>query len=527
MTGVQTCALPISRALLERVELGRDVEWGADGHDEPADLERVDPTCGDEERRVVEGGIVPTDPRNHELRDLLSRGQGVKQGVDGGGGGGGTAVPPCRRTARGTPNDDPEYQEPMRAHHLAVYGLLTAAFSRPATAQVRPGIEVLLADSQDLVRGKRVGLLTNPTGVDRAGHRDVDVLLTVDGVRLMALFSPEHGFRGTEDRPGIPDAVDSATGLPIYSLYAGVPARALAALDSIDAVVIDLQDIGARYYTYVSTAVALARDAAGRGKPVVVLDRPNPIGGEVVQGNVRATAGDPVKDFVGFLPVPMRHGMTLGELMLLANDTLRIHADLTIVPAAGWRRNMYYDNTRLPWVRPSPNMPDLESALHYPGICLFEGTNLSVGRGTPVAFQVIGAPWLDADAVLRWLQEQERARGKGKGEGLAGVEVAVTTFMPRGPTDFKYDGVELRGIRLRVVDRGRYDPTRAAVLLLSALRAVHPDSFRISSARFDRLAAGPELRQAIQAGRAPSAIWRSWGPGLARFRRARAKYLLY
>ena len=405
----------------------------------------------------------------------------------------------------------------MRAHRLAVFGFLAAACSRPAPAQVRPGIEVLLADSLHLVRGKRVGLLTNHTGIDRAGRRDID-LLTAHGVRLTAVFSPEHGFRGTEDRPDIPDAVDSASGLPIYSLSAGVPARALARLDSVEVVVIDLQDIGARYYTYVSTAVALARAAAARGKPVVVLDRPNPIGGEAVQGTVRAGAGDPVRDVVGFLPVSMRHGMTLGELLRFAADTLRIRADLTIVPAAGWRRDAYYDATGLPWVRPSPNMPDLESAMHYPGLCLFEATNLSVGRGTPFAFQVIGAPWLDSAAVVRRLRA---------GEGMAGVEVSVTAFTPRGPTDLKYDGVALPGIRLRVLDRRRYDPTRTAVALLSALVAVHPDSFRIGAARFDQLAAGPELRQAIQAGRAPHAIWRSWGPSLARFRRARAKYLLY
>jgi len=170
----------------------------------------------------------------------------------------------------------------------------------------------------------------------------------------------------------------------------------------------------------------------------------------------------------------MRHGMTLGELLRLANDRLHLHATLTVVPAAGWRRSLYFDATGLPWVKPSPNMPDLESAMHYPGTCLFEGTNLSVGRGTALAFQIVGAPWLDTAAVLERLREG----GRGKGEGLPGVEVSGMTFTPRAPTDGKYDGIELRGIRLRVTDRRRYDPTKAAVALLAALRVVHRDSLR-------------------------------------------------
>src|SRR5206468_9422850 len=219
-------------------------------------------------------------------------------------------------------------------------------------------------------------------------------------------------------------AVDSASGLPIYSLYGGTPLSRLAALDSLDVLLVDLQDIGARYSTYPASATQLMREAARRGQSVIVLDRPNPIGGDVAQGNVRARAGDPDSAFVGFLPIPMRHGMTLGELLRLANDRLHLHATLTVVPAAGWRRSLYFDATGLPWVKPSPNMPDLESAMHYPGTCLFEGTNLSVGRGTGFAFQVVGAPWLDADAVLRRIRNGSR----GTGVGVAGVELTATRF---------------------------------------------------------------------------------------------------
>jgi uncharacterized protein YbbC (DUF1343 family) len=411
----------------------------------------------------------------------------------------------------------------MRAHHLSVLGLGLLWVTPPvAPLAVRPGIEVLLADSAHLLAGKRVGLLSNHTGVDRQRRRDVDVLLAAApaGARLTVLFSPEHGFRGTEDRSGLPDAVDSVTGLPIYSLYGGSRSAAHAALDSLDVLLIDLQDIGARYYTYVSTAASLLRAAAGRGKRVVVLDRPDPIGGVAVQGNVRATLGEPDSAFVGFLPVPMRHGMTLGELLRMANDLLGLHADLVIVPADGWRRGVYFDGTALPWVKPSPNMPDLESATHYPGTCLFEATNVSVGRGTASAYQMIGAPWLDAAAVRR------RLRSIG-GSALAGVELRDTMFTPRSPTDSKYDGVAVRGLRLRILDRNRYDPTHLAVALLAAIRAVHPDSFRFRDAGFDRLAAGPELRLALLAGRAPARIWRAWDEALRQFRAVRAKYLVY
>ncbi len=336
-------------------------------------------------------------------------------------------------------------------------------------------------------------------------------------MRLTLLLSPEHGFRGTEDRPGLPHAVDSATGLPIYSLYGPKQTPESVPLAGLDAVLIDLQDIGARYYTYVSTAVILMQRAAQQGVPVIVLDRPNPLGGGAVQGNVRAKPAAE-QTFVGFLPIAMRHGMTLGEMLLLANDALGIGARLTVVPAAGWRRDMYFDATGLPWVKPSPNMPDLESALHYPGTCLFEGTNLSVGRGTPLAFQVIGATWVDAEAVIRRLKD---------GEGLDGVELVADTLTPHAPSDMKNDGVRINVIRLHVTDRARYDPTHTAVALLAAFRAVHPDSLKFVVERFDLLAAGPELRQAILAGQGPEGVWGAWDTGLERFRGVRGKYLLY
>lgn len=376
---------------------------------------------------------------------------------------------------------------------------------------------MLLSDSAHLIAGKGLGLLSNHTGVDHLGRRDADLLRAAHGARLTILFSPEHGFRGTEDRSGLPDSRDSATGLPIYSLYGGSRSASRAALDSIDVLLIDLQDIGARYFTYIATATQLMRDAARVGKRVIVLDRPDPIGGLAVQGNVRARVGDPDSAFVGFLPIAMRHGMTLGEMARMANDLLALRADLVIVPALGWKRDMFYDQTSLPWVKPSPNMPDLESATHYPGLCLFEGTNVSVGRGTATAFQVLGAPWLNPTRVIERLERS----------ALEGVEVTAAAFTPVGPTDGKYPGVELPALRLRVTDRAKYDPTRLAVALLVAIRAVHPTDFQFRAQSFDRLAAGPELRLAIEAGQESPQIWSGWDAGLTRFRTSRSKYLIY
>jgi uncharacterized protein YbbC (DUF1343 family) len=375
----------------------------------------------------------------------------------------------------------------------------------------------VLTDSAHLIAGKRLGLLTNNTGVDHQGRRDVDLLLTASGVRLTVLFSPEHGFRGTEDRSGLPDGRDSASGLPIYSLYGGSRTAARAAVDSVDVLLIDLQDIGARYYTYIGTTVQLMRDATRAGKRVIVLDRPDPVGGAAVQGNVRARAGDPDSAFSGFMPVAMRYGMTLGELARLANDVMALGTDLVVVPALGWNRTMFYDQTGLPWVKPSPNMPDIESALLYPGTCLFEGTNVSVGRGTATAFRVLGAPWLDPERVIARLDTA----------ALRGVDVRATVFTPIAPTDSKYAGVALKGIELRVRDRQVYDPTKLAIALLVAIRAVHPGDFQFRAQSFDRLATAPELRTAIEAGRSAQEIWSSWTGDLERFRETRGKYLIY
>jgi uncharacterized protein YbbC (DUF1343 family) len=391
---------------------------------------------------------------------------------------------------------------------------------------VLPGIDVLLADSSALVLGKRVGLVTNHTGVSttaselRGGSSvpisTVDALFGYPGIQLVALFTPEHGLAGSA---GAGDRVASGThegtGLPIYSLYSAETRRPLPhMLEGVDVLLFDIQDVGARYYTYVYT-MALAMEAAGQaGIPFVVLDRPNPIGGTHVQGNVLDTA---FASFVGMYPVPMRHGLTPGELARLYAGEFDVQADLTVVPVNGWRRDVWYDETHLPWTPPSPNMPSLESATHYPGTCLFEGTNLSVGRGTDRAFQWIGAPWLDENVLAERLN----------GYGLPGVQFVPATFTPVSPGDAKWPGTEVHGVRFVVTDRGPYDPVRAAVAALVETRRLSGDQWQWRASHFDALSGTDKLRLAIDAGRTFDEITAEWAGPLAEFERIRAKYLIY
>jgi uncharacterized protein YbbC (DUF1343 family) len=281
----------------------------------------------------------------------------------------------------------------------------------------------------------------------------------------------------------------------------------------VDLLLVDLQDAGARYYTYLFTTVEVMRSAARRGVRVVVLDRPDPIGAPV-QGNVLDSA---YRTPVGLLAVPMRHGMTLGELARLARLELGLATDLAIVPVAGWRRAAPLDATGLPFIPPSPNLRSLESLYHYPGLCLFEGTNLSVGRGSEAPFEQVGAPWLDTARVL----------ARVRAAGLPGVRFEGVGFTPRRPGDGKYGDTALAGIRLGVTDRSRYDPTAVAVHLLAAIRAVHGERFAWIPRHFDRLAGGPALREQLEAGTDPDAIVRGWAPQLEAFRARRKSALLY
>jgi len=381
-------------------------------------------------------------------------------------------------------------------------------------AVVLPGIEVLLADSTHLIRGLRVGLITNHTGMDSAGKPTIDRLVEAPEVELVALYSPEHGIRGTV-RGGdlIESQRDEITGLPIHSLYGETRKPSPEMLQGVDVLLFDIQDVGARYYTYVST-MALAMEAAGEaGIPFVVLDRPNPIGGIAVQGTILDPA---YSTFVGLYPVPMRHGMTPGELARMFVGEFGIEADLHVVPVAGWQRAMGFGETGLPWVPLSPNMPSVESALHYPGSCLFEGTNISVGRGTGEAFQILGAPWLDGESLVRALEQYE----------IPGVRFEAASFTPQSPGDRKFDGEEIPGVRLTATGP-EYDPTLASLALLREIRDMSGDHWEWRVSHFDRLAGTDLIRLGIEEGMSVTEMREGWDEALERFQEMRVPYLIY
>ena len=407
----------------------------------------------------------------------------------------------------------------MRAAALALSLLAACAgpVATPSAAQsaagVRPGIEVFLADVPERLRGKRVALLTNASAIDRAGTPDIDLIARHPQLTLVALLAPEHGIRGTVmDGDPIADEVDPKTGVPVHSLYkaeGGAPTPEM--LKDADVVVYDLLEVGGRTWTYVSS-MALAMQAAKRkGIPFVVLDRPNPIGGEIVEG---ALIKPGFTSFVGMYPIPARHGMTVGELAKYFNEKHGIGADLIVVEAANWRRSQWMDDTGLPWRNPSPNLRSLAALMHYPGTVYFEGTSITEGRGTDRPFEQVGAPWLDAPALARTMN----------GMALPGIRFEAIT-MPVEPKGRKWAGQTIPAIRLAVTDKRAYRPVRTALLLIDAARRQHPQDFKWTGT-IDRLTGSDQVRLAIEGGRlAP--LLAEWDREAAAFAEARKPYLLY
>ena len=414
-----------------------------------------------------------------------------------------------------------------------VMAACTHAAPTPAVApatRVRPGITVLLDDSIGVVRGKRIALLTNHTGIDEHGVSDIELLRDSRargaGVRLVRLFSPEHGIRGTEDRTHIESGVDERSGLPVHSLFteaAIAPPDSL--LTDLDALVFDLQDVGTRTWTYVGSMIYAMRAAARRHLPIIVLDRPNPITGSHVDGpmldSTLANPNEPSPRRPGkayaLYPFPLRHGMTMGELARFYNETLGIGAPLVVIPMSGWKRPMWFDETGLPWVRPSPNLPTPLSALVYPALVAFEGSNVSVGRGTPDAFQRFGAPWMKADEIATMLNTR----------GAAGVRFEVDPFTPIDPGDGKYGGQRIPGIRVVVTDRNAVRPGHLCAEILWALSRANRDSLRIRDATFDERFGSPAMRQAILGGEDPDRVVDRGQRGVDDFEGSVRRFLLY
>lgn len=387
-----------------------------------------------------------------------------------------------------------------------------AAQEREAAApadEVLTGIDVLEREQFARLRGRRLGLITNHTGINRRGEPTALVLKNAPGVTLAALFSPEHGYEGRLDRDKIADGRDPLTGVPIYSLYGETRKPTAASLQEIDTLVFDIQDIGARFYTYISTMGAAMQAAAEHQKRFLVLDRPNPIGGTTVSGPLLDAGRE---SFTAFHSLPVRHGMTVGELARMFQKELNLPLDLEVVAMEGWRREQLFEDTGLAWINPSPNMRNMNAALLYPGIGLLETTNLSVGRGTDTPFERLGAPWLDG----RRLAAELRRAGI---EGVAFLPIAFT------PSASVFQGEACQGVQFAITDRASFDPLRLGLEIAVALRRLYPDQWQVD--KIDRLLASRQTLAAIESATPAAEIQASLAPAVEEFLSRRKQFLIY
>ena len=386
--------------------------------------------------------------------------------------------------------------------------------------RVQLGSERLLASSA--LDGKRVGVVCNPASVDHGFGHIADRVASHTGARLAAIFGPQHGFRSDvqENMVETGHGTDDLRRVPVYSLYSDTREPTAEMLDGVDVLVIDLQDVGTRIYTYIYTMANCLTAARRHGVKVIVCDRPNPIDGISIEGPMLVPG---FESFVGLYPIPMRHGMTIGELARLFNEHFGIGADLEVVPMHGWRREMYHDDTQAPWVLPSPNIPTLDSAIVYPGTVLFEGTSVSEGRGTTRPFEIVGAPGIVSEHFVEALNRRT----------FPGAHLRPAVFEP---TFHKHAKQTCGGCQIHVVDRRMFRPVLVGVALVAAFRAADPDRFRWrdppyeyehEKLPFDILAGTSELREQIEAGTAAEDIARSWQPAVSEFNRVRERFLLY
>ncbi len=409
-------------------------------------------------------------------------------------------------------------KDELRWKSITGYNETQTAARRLATRNgaVQTGIDVLEAHNFDVLSAstgkKKIGLLTNQTGVDSQGRRTIDVLAQVPGVSLDAIFSPEHGVTGELDTTDIANTKDAVTGVPIYSVYGAKDAQRRPSVDilrTLDAVVFDVHDVGSHFYTYEATLGYFLEAAAKAGIEMIVLDRPNPITGSFVQGAIP----DPGREsFVNYFPVPVRHGMTMGELAKMFNSERNINARLTVIPMDGWMRGDWYDSTGLPWINPSPNMRSLTEATLYPGVGLVEGTNVSVGRGTDTPFELLGAPWIKGKELAQYLNARS----------ISGVRFVPITFTPSASN---YSGQKCEGVNIFVVERNALDTGELGVELASALHKLYPEQYHME--RLIELLGNQSVYDAIASGQDPRRIAEDWREPLEKFLQVRQKYLIY
>lgn len=374
--------------------------------------------------------------------------------------------------------------------------------------KVQSGIDVLVAKKFEPLTGLRLGLITNHSGIDSTGRRTFHLLHRTRSVKLCAIFSPEHGLSGEEDRK-ISRGIEPSTGLMVYSLYGEVTRPTSEMLNGLDALVFDVQDAGVRFYTYIST-MGYAMEAAAKKKiPFYILDRPNPITGALVQGPIMDRD---LKSFTGYYPLPIRHGMTVGELARMVNNENKIGVNLKVIKMSGYQRTYWYDETGLPWVNPSPNLRTLTQAILYPGVAMIEAANVSVGRGTETPFEVLGSPWINARQITEYLNRRK----------IDGIQFKETSFTPESNT-FK-DRV-CHGVRIVLADRQALDPTALGIEIASALYQLYPNDFQIDKTL--SLIGSRQVLKAIKEGQDPQSIVLNWQRPLEEFRKLRSKYLLY
>ena len=388
---------------------------------------------------------------------------------------------------------------------------------------VKSGADALFESRFNIIRGKRVGLVTNHTAVLSNGKHLADALHERSDTELKVLFGPEHGVRGdTPDGSQINDSVDEKTGVPVISLYGKINKPTPEMMKDIDVLLFDIQDVGTRFYTYISTMFLCMEAAAENNVHFVVLDRPNPITGNRVEGPMRV---DSLKTFVGWVPMPIAHGMTVGELAVMANLegwlNNKVTAKLTVVKMENWKRSMWYDQTKLKWIKPSPNIRAIQTAVVYPGTCLIEGINVSEGRGTEKPLEYISAPWIDGKILSKKLN----------GKNLPGVKfepITVTPVeIPGVASNPKYKGRQCNGIFVNVKDRNKYQSVRTGLAIVHAIQELYKDSLRFRERGFDRLAGTPVVREMILMGKSVAEIESSWKEELKEFVKKRNKALLY
>jgi uncharacterized protein YbbC (DUF1343 family) len=369
---------------------------------------------------------------------------------------------------------------------------------------------------KNVFQNQRLGIITNHTAINKENQHIADIFANIPDITVTALFGPEHGIRGVEGGRRSTDLVDEPDfGVPVYSLYGKNLKPTPEMLENVDVLVFDIQDVGARFYTYVSTMSHALEAAAEQGKTFVVLDRPNPINGRQVEGNILEPE---FSTFVGLHPTPVRHGMTVGELATMINDQgwLKdgVKAKLIVIPVKGWRRDQWYDQTDLTFIKTSPNMPNVDTAAVYPGMCLFEGTNLSEGRGTDTPFLIFGAPWIDAQKLTDRLNALN----------LAGVQFEPTSYTPTGS---KFRDQQCHGSKFIFTDRDRFEPYWCGIQIVNTIYQMYPDQFEWRIAHFDRLCGSASIRQTIIAQSSLDDLRANWQKDLNNFLKIRQKYLLY